>query len=103
MRVALHTTLRADPLAEHETAHREAPTAVSAGIRVAGDTGGRIQRSGTDLVHRSEAVDFAAVNAEPATLSASAVRQTGPAGLLGVAHQRSSGGADFSPPVAREL
>ena len=54
MRVALHTKVRADRIAEYEAAHREVPEELTAAIRAAGATSWTIWRSGTDLFHLLE-------------------------------------------------
>lgn len=46
MRIAPHTKVRADRVAEYEAAHREAPAELTRAIRAAGATSWTIWRSG---------------------------------------------------------
>ncbi|GGU02475.1 hypothetical protein GCM10010289_24040 [Streptomyces violascens] len=54
MRVALHTRVRADRIAQYEAAHREVPPELRAAICAAGATSWTIWRSGTELFHLIE-------------------------------------------------
>ncbi|MFB7918988.1 L-rhamnose mutarotase [Streptomyces sp. NPDC056061] len=59
MRVALHTKVRADRIADYEAAHRAVPAELTDAIRAAGATAWTIWRSGTDLFHLIECDDYA--------------------------------------------
>jgi len=61
MRVAIHTRLRPDRVAEYEAAHREVPAELTAAIRAGGATSWTIWRSGVELFHLLECDDPAAL------------------------------------------
>ena len=103
MRVALHTTVRADRVEEYEAAHREVPEELTAAIRAAGVSEWTIWRSGTDLFHVLEVEDYAAMIAELEKLPVNVTWQARMAELLDVAHDYSDGGADAGLPVVWEL
>ncbi|MFB7270125.1 L-rhamnose mutarotase [Streptomyces sp. NPDC056244] len=103
MRVALHTTVRADRIEEYEAAHREVPAELTAAIRAAGATSWTIWRSGTDLFHLLECEDYPRLLAELDRLPVNTAWQARMAGLLDVPHDYSAGGADAALPVVWEL
>ncbi|MEV8453214.1 L-rhamnose mutarotase [Streptomyces sp. NPDC052095] len=103
MRIALHTKVRADRIAEYEAAHREVPAELTAAIRAAGATSWTIWRSGTDLFHVIECADYAALLAELEQLPVNVAWQARMDELLDVAHDYSAEGAEAGLPVAWEL
>ncbi|WP_406119432.1 L-rhamnose mutarotase [Streptomyces sp. NBC_00989] len=103
MRVALHTKVRADRVAEYESAHREVPKELTAAIHAAGATSWTIWRSGTDLFHVLECDDYARLLAELDQLPVNVAWQARMAQLLGVVHDYSGKGADAGLPVVWEL
>ncbi|MEV3856352.1 L-rhamnose mutarotase [Streptomyces sp. NPDC050095] len=103
MRVALHTTVRADRVEEYEAAHREVPAELVAAIRAAGATQWTIWRSGTDLFHVLECEDYARMLAELEKLPVNIAWQARMGELLDVSHDYSSDGAGAGLPVVWEL
>ncbi|MGD3110941.1 L-rhamnose mutarotase [Streptomyces sp. YGL11-2] len=103
MRIALHTKVRADRIAEYEAAHREVPQELTAAIRAAGTTSWTIWRSGTDLFHVLECEDYAALLAELEKLPVNIAWQARMAELLDVIHDYSTDGATAGLPVVWEL
>ncbi|MGW0558245.1 L-rhamnose mutarotase [Streptomyces sp. NPDC002926] len=103
MRVALHTTVRADRIAAYEAAHREVPEELTAAIRAAGVASWTIWRSGTDLFHLLDCADYARLPAELEELPANIAWQARMAELLDVVHDYSADGAAAGLPVVREL
>ncbi|MFD9223567.1 L-rhamnose mutarotase [Streptomyces sp. NPDC060064] len=103
MRVALHTRVRADRVAEYEAAHREAPEELTAAIRAAGVTSWTIWRSGTDLFHLLDCADYARLLAELEELPVNIAWQARMAELLDVVHDYSADGAAAGLPVVWEL
>ncbi|MDX2819558.1 L-rhamnose mutarotase [Streptomyces ipomoeae] len=103
MRVALHTKVRADRIAEYEAAHREVPEELTAAIWAAGVSEWTIWRSGTDLFHVLEVDDYAAMIAELEKLPVNIAWQARMAELLDVVHDYSAEGSDASLPVVWEL
>ncbi|MFF2060327.1 L-rhamnose mutarotase [Streptomyces sp. NPDC058200] len=103
MRVALHTTVRADRVEEYEAAHREVPAELTAAICAAGATSWTIWRSGTDLFHLLECEDYGRLLAELDQLPVNLGWQARMAELLDVVHDYSAGGADAGLPVVWEL
>lgn len=103
MRVALHTTVRADRIAAYEAAHREVPEELTAAIRAAGVTSWTIWRSGTDLFHLLDCADYAKLLAELEELPANIAWQARMAELLDVVHDYSADGAAAGLPVVWEL
>ncbi|THA77422.1 L-rhamnose mutarotase [Streptomyces sp. A0642] len=103
MRIALHTKVRADRIAEYEAAHREVPAELTRAIRAAGATSWTIWRSGTDLFHVIECDDYARLLAELEQLPVNVAWQAGMDELLDVSHDYSSHGAEAGLPVAWEL
>jgi L-rhamnose mutarotase len=103
MRVALHTTVRADRVEEYEAAHREVPEELTAAIRAAGVSEWTIWRSGCDLFHVLEVEDYPAMIAELEKLPFNIAWQARMAELLDVAHDYSDEGAEAGLPVVWEL
>lgn len=103
MRIALHTRVRADRIAEYEAAHREVPAELTAAIRAAGATAWTIWRSGTDLFHVIECADYALLLASLRDLPVNIAWQSRMAELLDVVHDYSAGGADVGLPMVWEL
>ncbi|MEW2082794.1 L-rhamnose mutarotase [Streptomyces sp. NPDC005283] len=103
MRVALHTTVRADRIAAYEAAHREVPEELTAAIRAAGVASWTIWRSGTDLFHLLDCADYARLLAELEELPANIAWQARMAELLDVVHDYSADGAAAGLPVVWEL
>ncbi|MDQ0939210.1 L-rhamnose mutarotase [Streptomyces sp. V1I1] len=103
MRVALHTTVRADRIDEYEAAHREVPNELTAAIRGAGVTSWTIWRSGTDLFHLLECADYGQLLAALEKLPVNIAWQARMAELLDVVHDYSADGAEAGLPVVWEL
>ncbi|MET7683217.1 L-rhamnose mutarotase [Streptomyces sp. NPDC005423] len=103
MRVALHTKVRADRIAEYDQAHREVPEELTDAIRAAGATSWTIWRSGTELFHVLECADYARLLAALDRLPVNVAWQARMAPLLEVAHDYSGAGADAGLPVVWEL
>ncbi|WNI20879.1 L-rhamnose mutarotase [Streptomyces sp. ITFR-16] len=103
MRIALHTKVRADRIAEYEAAHREVPPELTRAIRAAGAASWTIWRSGTDLFHLIDCEDYARLLAELEQLPVNVAWQARMAELLDVAHDYSTDGAGAGLPVAWEL
>ncbi|MGW7069325.1 L-rhamnose mutarotase [Streptomyces sp. NPDC054855] len=103
MRIALHTKVRADRVAEYDAAHREVPAELVAAIRAAGATSWTIWRSGSDLFHVLECEDYARLLAHLDKLPVNVAWQARMAELLDVVHDYSAEGADAGLPVVWEL
>ncbi|MFJ4713734.1 L-rhamnose mutarotase [Streptomyces sp. NPDC088785] len=103
MRVALHTTVRADRVAAYEAAHREVPAELVAAIRAAGAERWTIWRSGTDLFHVLDCADYARLLAALDRLPVNIAWQARMGELLDVVHDYSAEGADAGLPVVWEL
>ncbi|MCX4820837.1 L-rhamnose mutarotase [Streptomyces sp. NBC_01142] len=103
MRVALHTTVRADRIDAYEAAHRAVPEELTAAIRAAGATSWTIWRSGTDLFHLLDCDDYARLLAALEELPVNIAWQARMAELLDVVHDYSTNGADAGLPVVWEL
>ena len=103
MRIALHTRVRADRIAEYEAAHRAVPARLTEAIRAAGATSWTIWRSGTDLFHVLECEDYQALLASLSAQPVNAAWQASMAELLEVAHDYSAGGGAAVLPVVWEL
>lgn len=103
MRIALHTRVRADRIAEYEQAHREVPEELTTAIRAAGATSWTIWRSGTDLFHVVECEDYAAMLAALEPLPVNVAWQARMGELLEVVHDYGADGADAALPVVWEL
>jgi L-rhamnose mutarotase len=103
MRVALHTRVRPDRIAEYEAAHRAVPAELTDAIRAGGATAWTIWRSGTDLFHLIECADYGALLASLAGLPVNLAWQARMAELLDVVHDYSADGARAGLPVVWEL
>ena len=103
MRVALHTTVRADRVAEYDAAPREVPVELTDAIRAAGATSWTIWRSGTDLFHVLECEDYGRLLAELEKLPVNMAWQARMAELLDVVHDYSAEGSEAGLPVVWEL
>lgn len=103
MRVALHSKVRADRIADYEAAHRQVPEELAAAMRAAGTTSWTIWRSGTDLFHLLEVDDYDALIAALGALPVNAAWQLRMAELVETAHDFASGDADKPLPVIWEL
>ena len=103
MRVALHTRVRADRIAEYERAHAEVPAELTAAIRAAGVTGWTIWRSGTDLFHVLDCADYAGDARRLATSPVNIAWQARMAELLDTPHDYSAAGGDAALPVVWQL
>jgi L-rhamnose mutarotase len=100
-RLALHTKVRADRIAEYEAAHREVPKELTDAIRAAGATSWIIWRSGTDLFHLLECEGYARLLAELEKLPVDIAWQACMAELLDVVHDYSGEGAGPVPRTVR--
>ena len=103
MRIALHTRVWADRIAEYDAAHREVPGELTAAIRAAGAKSWSIWRSGTELFHLIECEDYARLIAELETLPVNIAWQARMAELLDVAHDYSADGAAAGLPEVWRL
>ena len=103
MRVALHTKVRADRIAEYEQAHAAVPAELTEAIRAAGVTSWTIWRSGTDLFHVIDCEDYAAMLAALDQNPVNTEWQGRMAGLLETIHDYSSSGAAAVLPVVWQL
>lgn len=103
MRVALHTTVRAERIEEYEAAHRAVPVELTDAIRAAGATSWTIWRSGTHLFHLLECEDYARLLAQLEKLPVNVAWQARMAELLDEDHDYSPAGADAGLPVVWEL
>ncbi|MFI5534053.1 L-rhamnose mutarotase [Kitasatospora sp. NPDC051853] len=103
MRIALHTRVRPDRIAEYEEAHRAVPTELTDAMRAAGATEWTIWRSGTELFHVLDCEDYAALIAALEELPVNAAWQLRMAELLDVAHDYSAGGSAAALPVVWQL
>ncbi|MFE9021150.1 L-rhamnose mutarotase [Streptomyces sp. NPDC007808] len=114
MRVALHTRVRAAPVAEVEAAHREVPNEPTDAIRAVGATSGTVRRwgspranacergGGSDLFHVLECEDHGRLLTAPERLPVDVARPARRTELPEVVHDRSGAGADAGLPVVRE-
>jgi L-rhamnose mutarotase len=103
MKVALHTRVRADRIEEYEAAHREVPPELLAAIRAAGVRDWTIWRSGVELFHVVDCVDYARVLAALKDLPVNIAWQARMAGYLDVIHDYSAAGAELTLPVVWQL
>jgi len=103
VRIALHTRVRPDRIAEYQAAHRAVPAELTAAIRAAGARSWTIWRSGTDLFHVIECADYAALLADLSAQPVNTAWQARMAELLDVAHDYSASGAGAALPVVWEL
>ncbi|MET8567570.1 L-rhamnose mutarotase [Streptomyces sp. NPDC004783] len=94
MRIALHTRIREDRIAQYEAAHGEVPAELTTAIRAAGCASWTIWRSGRDLFHLLECDDYARLLAELEHLPVNIAWQARMAGLLDVVHDYSEAGAE---------
>ncbi|HEV2634656.1 MAG TPA: L-rhamnose mutarotase [Actinocrinis sp.] len=93
MRVARHTRVRPDRIAEYEAAHREIPPELTAAIRAGGATCWVIWRSGTEMFHLIDCADYPALLAHLSALPVNVAWQARMGELLDVAHDYSADGA----------
>jgi L-rhamnose mutarotase len=103
MKVALHTRVHPDRIAEYEQAHAAVPAELTAAIRAAGVHSWTIWRSGTDLFHLIDCDDYAAMLAALDADPVNASWQRRMAGLLATAHDYSADGASAVLPVVWQL
>ncbi|MEU4114863.1 L-rhamnose mutarotase [Kitasatospora sp. NPDC028055] len=103
MRIALHTRVREDRIAEYEAAHREVPAELTTAIRAAGATSWSIWRSGCELFHLVECEDYPRLLAALEHLPVNIAWQARMAELLDVVHDYSATGAEAGLPVVWEL
>jgi L-rhamnose mutarotase len=103
MRVALHTRVRADRIAEYERAHADMPADLAAAIRAAGATSWTIWRSGTDLFHVIDCAGYAAMLAALRDDPVNVAWQLRMAELLDAVHDYSASGVAASLPVVWQL
>ncbi|MFJ8044150.1 L-rhamnose mutarotase [Kitasatospora sp. NPDC096147] len=103
MRIALHTRVRPDRIAEYEDAHRGVPPELTDAMREAGATDWTIWRSGTELFHVLDCEDYAALIAALEKLPVNTAWQLRMAELLDVAHDYSAGGSAAALPVVWQL
>ncbi|MEY9947421.1 L-rhamnose mutarotase [Kitasatospora sp. GAS1066B] len=103
MRIALHTRVRADRIAEYEDAHRAVPEELTAAIRAAGVHSWTIWRSGTELFHLLNCEDYGRLLAELEQLPVNIAWQARMAELLDVVHDYSAEGAGAGLPVVWQL
>ncbi len=93
MRVALHTRVRAGREAEYDQAHQHVPLELVEAIRAAGVTEWTIWRSGRELFHLIECVDYAAVLERLQGQEVNLEWQARMAELLEVVHDYSDSGS----------
>ncbi|MEV5010299.1 L-rhamnose mutarotase [Streptomyces sp. NPDC056159] len=103
MRIALHTRVRADRIAQYEAAHREVPAELTTAIRAAGVSSWTIWRSGSELFHLLDCEDYPRLLAELERLPVNVAWQARMADLLDVVHDYSEAGAEAGLPVVWEL
>ncbi|MFE4413632.1 L-rhamnose mutarotase [Streptomyces sp. NPDC093064] len=103
MRIALHTRVRADRIAQYEAAHREVPAELTTAIRAAGVSSWTIWRSGSELFHLLDCEDYTRLLAELEHLPVNVAWQARMADLLDVVHDYSEAGAEAGLPVVWEL
>jgi L-rhamnose mutarotase len=103
MRIALHTRVRADRVAEYEEAHAAVPAQLTDAIRAAGVTGWTIWRSGTDLFHVIDCADYPAMLAALRDNPVNTEWQARMAQLLDTPHDYSAAGGDAGLPVVWQL
>jgi L-rhamnose mutarotase len=103
MKIALHTRVRQDRIAEYERAYTAVPAELTEQIRAAGVTSWTIWRSGTDLFHVIDCDDYPALLASLADSPVNAAWQARMAELLDTPHDYSAEGGDAVLPVVWEL
>ena len=101
MRIALHTRVRADRIAEYEQAHQSVPAELTEAIRAAGVSSWTIWRSGTDLFHVIDCADYQGMLAALERHPVNAAWQAKMAELLDTPHDYSAGGGGVLPVVWR--
>ncbi|MEU8518898.1 L-rhamnose mutarotase [Streptomyces sp. NBC_01216] len=103
MRIALHTRVRPDRIAEYEAAHHEVPAELAAASRAAGVTSWTIWRSGCELFHLLDCEDYGRLLAELEHLPINIAWQARMGELLDVVHDYSKDGTSAGLPVVWEL
>jgi L-rhamnose mutarotase len=103
MRIALHTSVRADRIGKYEQAHAAVPVELTDAIRAAGVTQWTIWRSGTDLFHVIDCADYPAVLAALRDNPVNTAWQARMARLLDAPHDYSAAGGDAGLPVVWQL
>ena len=103
MRIALHTRVRDDRIAEYERAHAAVPAELTDEIRAAGVTGWTIWRSGTDLFHVIDCADYQAMLTALRDSPVNAAWQARMAELLDTPHDYSAAGGGAGLPVVWQL
>ena len=103
MRVALHTRVRADRIAEYERAHAEVPAELVSAIRTAGATEWTIWRSGQELFHVIDCDDYRSLLAALEKLPVNIAWQARMGELLETSHDYSDAGGDAVLPVVWKL
>ena len=103
MRIALHTRVRADRIAEYEQAHQSVPAELTEAIRAAGVSSWTIWRSGTDLFHVIDCADYQGMLAALERHPVNAAWQAKMAELLDTPHDYSARGGDAVLPVVWQL
>jgi L-rhamnose mutarotase len=104
MRVAVHSRIHPDKIADYEAAHREVPEEIPAAMREAGCRSWSIWRSGVDLFHFIECDDYPALLARLGREPANTAWHARMSGLLEAAADFSAGeGATDTLPLVWEL
>jgi L-rhamnose mutarotase len=103
MRIALHTRVRADRIAQYEQAHQAVPAELTEAIREAGVTSWTIWRSGTDLFHVIDCADYPAMLASLERHPVNAAWQVRMAEFLDTPHDYSAEGGGAVLPVVWQL
>lgn len=103
MRVALHTRVRTDRVAEYEEAHRKVPEELTDAIRSAGCSSWTIWRSGTEVFHVIDCEDYAGLLRRLEHLPVNVAWQARMAELLDVVHDYSGDGAHAGLPTVWQL
>ncbi len=103
MRVALHTRVHADRIAQYEQAHAAVPAELTTAIRAAGVHSWTIWRSGTDLFHLIDCDDYAAMLASLNSDPANTNWQRRMVELLETTHDYSADGTSGILPVVWQL
>ena len=103
MKIALHTSVRADRIGEYERAHAAVPAPLTDAIRAAGVTSWTIWRSGTDLFHVIDCADYPAMLAALRDNPVNTAWQARMAELLDTPHDYSAAGGDAGLPAVWQL
>jgi L-rhamnose mutarotase len=103
MRIALHTRVRPDRIAEYEQAHAAVPAELTEAIRAAGVASWVIWRSGTDLFHLIECEDYPGMLAQLAQHPVNVAWQARMTQLLETVHDYSADGGAAVLPVVWQL